>query len=120
MFRERRLTVEQQGGVEVCMWALMLAPEAIKFIKDPTDAMKERAVKGNPWALRHIHPQTIRVQVLAVQQCGLAIQCCHFPEHKDVKWAAVEQNPLAIRYICKPGKKLKKLALHRVHEAIGI
>ena len=83
---------------------------AIKYIKNPSEKLKELAVKQNKNAIKHIKNPSTKIQELAVKQNGYVIKYIKNPSEK-IQELAVKQNGYVIKHIKNPSEKLKELAV---------
>jgi hypothetical protein len=85
---------------------------AIKYIKNPSEAVQMAAVNQNGHTIQYIKNPTEAVQMAAVNKNGLTIK--HIPNPGEaVQMAAVNKNGLAIGYISNPGEAVQLAAVNR-------
>ena len=85
---------------------------AIKYIKNPSEAVQMAAVNQNGHTIQYIKNPTEAVQMTAVNKNGLTIK--HIPNPGEaVQMAAVNKNGLAIGYISNPGEAVQLAAVNR-------
>ena len=85
---------------------------AIKYIKNPSEAVQMAAVNQNGHTIQYIKNPTEAVQMTAVNKNGLTIK--HIPNPGEaVQMAAVNKNGLAIGYISNPSEAVQLAAVNR-------
>ncbi len=89
-------------------------PYYIRFIKNPTEEMKEIACYKNPYLIRFIKDKTERIQLFSVQQRLLPDVIAYIKNPSiDVQKAAIDQFSHAIIHIKNPTEEIKEYALER-------
>ena len=83
---------------------------AIKYIKNPSEAVQIAAVKYNGPAIQYIENPSEAVQIAAVKKNGLAIQYIKNPS-EAVQIAAVNQNSGVIKFITNPSEAVQMVAV---------
>ena len=89
----------------------------LRFIKKPSEKVQLAAVNQNGYAVDYIKKPSDKVQLFAVKQYGYAIQYIKKPS-EAVQLAAVKKDGNAIQFIKKPSDKVQLVAVKQRGNAI--
>jgi protein tyrosine phosphatase (PTP) superfamily phosphohydrolase (DUF442 family) len=109
-------------GEEAQLEAVKQDGLTIRYIHNPSEAIKLVAVKQYGNAIRFIHNPSEEVQLEAVKQNGLTIQYIEDPS-EEVQLEAVKQNEDSIQFFKKAWlkniKSKTKLTVSEIEERLG-
>lgn len=91
---------------DICAKELRFIPSAIRFIRNPTEAQKLKAVRSNGLMIQYIKNPSEAVRVAAVEEDCYAIEHIKNPSEK-VQLAVIKCYPGAIGYIKRPTKRVQ-------------
>ena len=94
------------------MKQVMISPEGIKGIKNPSVELQLLAVKNNPSSIQHIDSPSEELQLMAVKNNPISIQHIDNPS-EEVQLIAVNQDSDVIKYIDNPTEKVQLMAVRQ-------
>lgn len=103
---------------EANLYAVSRAWNNLKYIKNPSKEVREKALLQKGWAIQYISEPTLEEELLAVSQDADAINYIESPSCQ-VQVKAVKRAWNAIRYIKEPCREAALLAVAANEQAIS-
>lgn len=108
----------EKPSEEMCLFAVKSAWNTLKFIKNPSDVVLERAVSEKGWAIQFIKNPSIEIQKIAVKKDWDSIKYIIEPT-QEIQLLAVNSYYCALKYIKFPTLMVKRKAIMQNAEAVN-
>ena len=102
---------------ELQLIAVKLNGNTIQYINNPSEEIQLIAVRQDGWAIQYINNPSEELQLIAVKQNGWVIQYINNPS-EELQLEAAKQNGLVIQYIDNPSEEVQIAAVKQNGNAI--